>query len=361
MLFTYSPLALAENWLNNTIVNILDNGMRAILQGDPAPIWPEAIPIAYRPKLRARTGIQDRLAKIWVEFRGLTNPEQIAMLEAIQQQTSLPNVLFDDTACTSINLFSNGIRDATVDLFRFLFEKQLTTLKTGGESLRDAHYRLIYSEFPSRICPFCGLGHFRAPGAPRNALDHYMPISKYPFIGTDLRNLPPMCSECNSDFKGSVDILFDGDGNRQRCVNPYEGPTFSISLANSLPFAGNVKGAIHLPRWEIGFVGGPQEQAENWDRVFKIRERYKRDILDQEFRSWLEHFVFWYTAGQHGANTGNDIAAAIPLYLETVIQDGLADRAFLKAEVFRLLFAECGHPNRGGDMKAFLEILITYT
>lgn len=360
MLFAYSPLALKENWLNPTIVGILNTGMQALLDGNAAPKWPNIIPVDHRQELRGRTGIRDRLNKFWGEFDALERQAQEAIVEAVAQQTSLPDVLFNDGACLGINVFSDAIQNVTVELFRFLFDKQLTTLKTGEKCLRDLHYDAIYAEFPSRICPFCGLGHFRAPGAPRNALDHYLPISKYPFVGTDLRNLPPMCSECNSDFKGNKDILFDDLGQRQRCVDPYNGPVFRVSLAESLPFSGSIKGAIHLPRWEIRFTGGPQEQAENWDRVFKIRERYKRDVLDAEFRSWLEHFVFWYKAGNHGEETGEDIAASIPEYIETVIQDGLADRAFLKAEVFCLLNSECADADRGIDMKAFLELLITH-
>jgi hypothetical protein len=35
---------------------------------------------------------------------------------------------------------------------------------------------------------------------------------------------------------------------------------------------------------------------------------------------------------------------------------GLADRAFLKAQVFKLLHVECLDPDRGDDMKAFWRI-----
>lgn len=360
MLFTYSNKALSENWLNPLIVQILNDGMLTIISGYQVSEWPKIIPSFYRSKLRKRSGIKKRLIKFWSEFENLEQLEQQAMLEALTQQTSLPNILLNDKACAKIDTFPEGIKNATVDLFRFLFDEQLTSLKVGDKCIRDVHYHSIYTEIPSRICPFCGLGHFRAPGAPRNALDHYMPISRYPFVGADLRNLPPMCSECNSDFKGNKDILFDELGQRQQCVDPYNGPFFSVSLADSLLFAGSVQDALHLPIWNINFFGGTQEIAENWDRVFKIRERYKRDVLDAEFRSWLQHFVFWYLAQPNIQKTGHDVAAYLPEYIETVIQDNLADRAFLKVEVFRLLNNECKNIERGQDMREFLEILITH-
>jgi hypothetical protein len=359
MLFSYSPNSLAENWLNSTIVEVLGAGMQTILAGGQAPAWAEALPIEHKTELRGRSGIRKRVQKLWTKFAALNHNDQLALLEALTQQTSLPNIYFNDAVCRGIDVFEESVRDAAVDLFRFVFEEQLTSIKVGGESLRDIHYAAIYAEFPSRICPFCGIGHFRAPGAPRHALDHYMPISKYPFAGGDFRNLPPMCSECNSDFKKNTDILFDPNGQRQRCVDPYDGPRFVISLAQSVPFGGAIMSGISLPQWVIDFRGGPQEQAENWDRIFKVRERYERDVLNAEFRSWLEHFALWYTRGNHGGPIGDDIADSIPEYLITVIQDGLADKAFLKAEVFRLLCSECAHPLRGSDMKAFLEILIS--
>ncbi|EZP31295.1 hypothetical protein BW33_02529 [Pseudomonas sp. RIT288] len=358
MLFTYSPQALAENWLNQTFIQILSEGMRRIISGHQVDVWPSVIPVARRSVLRGRSGIRKRLEEFWKEFLTLNLATQEVLLASLNQQSRLPDALFDNSACVEIDRFPDGIRKATIDLFRFLFEEQLTSIKVGAECLRDLHYTAIYDQVPSRVCPFCGLGHFRAPGAPRHALDHYMPITRYPFMGADLRNLPPMCSECNSDFKKNIDILRDRRGRRRRCVDPYNGPFYIVSLAKSLPFAGSVKNGIRLPKWNIQFKGGPQSEAENWDRIFKIRERYQRDVLNAEFRSWLEHFVHWYVRGGHGGGIGDEIAAAIPKYIDTVIQDGLADKAFLKAEVFRMLLRECTNYRRGGEMKAFLEILI---
>ncbi|AYL59467.1 MULTISPECIES: hypothetical protein [Enterobacteriaceae] len=361
MLFTYTPLSLEENWLNSTIINILNVSMRSILNGGDVSSWPDIIPPNRRLQLQTRSGIRDRILNFLREFIELERVNQEALLIAMEQQTSLPNVLYDDSVCTGIGEFPENMRKVADDLFRFLFEKQLTTINILGKCLRDIHYEAIYYHLPWRICPFCGLGYLRAPGAPRHALDHFMPISKYPFAGADFRNLPPMCSECNSDFKKNTDVLIDEDGHRRHCVDPYHGPFFKVSLSESIPFAGSIRGAIRLPKWDIKFIGEPQEQAENWDRIFKIRERYKRDVLDVDFRFWLEQFSIWYLSSNQGQLLGNEIAASIPGYIDSVLQVGLADRAFLKAQVFKLLHVECLDPDRGDDMKAFLEDLMLYT
>lgn len=360
MLFTYSTRSLAENWLNQTVIQILTFGMQEIINGRTAPPWPGIIPTERKLQLKARSGIGKRIRFFWEQFTLLDRPKQEALLEALGQQTRLPDILFDDATCTRIDRFPDDIQEATIGLFRFLFEEQLISIKVSDKCLRDIHYTVIHTDIPSRICPFCGLGYFRAPGAPRHALDHYMPITKYPFIGSDFRNLPPMCSECNSDFKKSTDILYDGNGIRLRCVDPYKGPTFKISLANSLPFEGPVRDGIQLPLWKIEFIGGPNEQAENWDRIFKIRERYSRDVLNTEFRSWLAHFVSWFLGSRDGEKSGEEIVVSIPDYIANVIQDGFSERAFLKAEVFRLFYSKCLTPEYAEEMKYFFEDLITY-
>jgi hypothetical protein len=176
------------------------------------------------------------------------------------------------------------------------------------------------------------IGVFKSTWAPRHALDHFMPISKYPFAEL-IFVIFRQCVASVILILKNTDVLIDEDGHRRHCVDPYHGPFFKVSLSESIPFAGSIRGAIRLPKWDIKFIGEPQEQAENWDRIFKIRERYKRDVLDVDFRFWLEQFSIWYLSSNQGQLLGNEIAASIPGYIDSVLQVGLADRAFLKAQV----------------------------
>ena len=61
MLFTYTPLSLEENWLNSTIINILNVSMRSILNGGDVSSWPDIIPPNRRLQLQTRSGIRDRI------------------------------------------------------------------------------------------------------------------------------------------------------------------------------------------------------------------------------------------------------------------------------------------------------------
>lgn len=360
MLYSYSNQGLEHNWLNQTIVGVLRDGMQAIIDGQGVDQWPDCLPEETRVVLSTRIGIRDRLGTFWQEFAALEPPAQYQLQQALDRQTDLPALLSDGINCPKIDAFSEAIGDATKNLFRFLFEL-LTEIKAGTLCIRDAQYQAIYQHLEARICPFCGLVYLRAPGAPRHDLDHYMPISKYPFAGADLQNLPPMCSECNSSYKGTADILYDEHGNRRECSDPYDGPSYAISLADSRPFEGNTIRGVPLPRWQIDFLGEPAGQAETWNAIFKIRERYQRDVLDADFLSWLDHFAGWYVKTNSPDLEIEAIAASIPRYIDTVIQDGWADRAFLKAEVFRMLDRECKDAERGADVKSFLKNVVDYS
>lgn len=77
------------------------------------------------------------------------------------------------------------------------------------------------------------------PDVPRHDLDHYLAISRYPFSGTNLKNLTPMGDRCNSSYKLALDILYDPNGNRLPCYDPYGDVTASFSLEGSELFGGH--------------------------------------------------------------------------------------------------------------------------
>ncbi|HEX8584212.1 MAG TPA: hypothetical protein VF680_07370 [Allosphingosinicella sp.] len=243
-------------------------------------------------------------------------------------------------------------------LATYLFS-QLSSIKEGGGFIRDIQYAAIYAS-KIRLCPFCGLNYFRAPGAPRHALDHLLPISKYPFAAADLRNLPPACDECNTTYKRAIDILIGEDGLRRRCCDPYFGPTYRITLEGSEFFSGAEIGGFVLPRWNINIVGQEPERADTWNAVYRIKLRYTRDILNADFLSWVSHYSKWFITENGRDHDAVAVAAQVPRYIEGVVQDGYADRAFLKAEAFRLLDRSTRDPEIGEDVRQWLWGFVAY-
>lgn len=358
MLFSYPMEALGHNWLNALAVSLILAGMDAIDNDAEPTAWPECLPEDRRNVLAQRSGLRTKLATLLQRYSQLPEAERPGVRAAIVRQTSLPNVFNDNFPCPTVDSLPQTIREPASALAAYLFG-QLSTIKEGDGFLRDNQYSAIYAT-DIRLCPFCGLNYFRAPGAPRHALDHLLPISKYPFAAADLRNLPPACDECNSTYKRAIDVLIGNDGLRRRCCDPYFGPTYRITLDGSEFFNGNEIGGYSLPRWNINIVGQEPDRADTWDAVYQIRTRYTRDILDADFLSWVGHYSTWFVRENGRDHNAAAVAAEIPRYIEGVIQDGYADRAFLKAEAFRLLDRSSKDPQIGEDVRQWLWGFVEY-
>ena len=119
------------------------------------------------------------------------------------------------------------------------------------------------------------------PDVPRHDLDHYLAISRYLFSGTNLKNLTAMGDRCNSSYKLALDILYDPNGNRLPCYDPYGDVTASFSLEGSELFGGHGGG----PVWEVCLTPETPETA-NWGRIFRLKLRLE-ESLKAEFRGWL--------------------------------------------------------------------------
>lgn len=291
------------------------------------------IPAARRDVLSPKTGLRDRRSTFFQAFAALDQPSRDSVRTALATQNAIPAVFDGVSPWVRLAELPSSIRGPAKELFKFAFGL-LTDV-----GLRDQHYRVIWQSLTwAKICPFCGLERLKHPNQPRPDLDHYLPISRYPFAGTNLRNLVPMGGDCNSAFKGQIDVVFDAVTNtRRRCGDPYTGPIFSVSLNGSNLYDDD--GTIcRLPVWDIALQGGAQDCAATWVSVFQIRRRYS-DILNEEYHSWIDHFGRWCADDRSGIEL-TDIAsviAATSQYSETILQEGVADTNFLKRATFQML------------------------
>jgi hypothetical protein len=265
-------------------------------------------------------------------MNGLPPAERTRVLQAFADENQISQLVAGTSDCEAVDDLPPAIQDPVCELFSYSF-KLLT-----GLGIRDDFYRLIYSGIKYPVCAFCGLEYFDAPGAPREALDHYLARSRYPFAATNLRNLVPMGQKCNSKYKLAEDILRRADGSRRRSFDPYGAIMgLSISLANSQPFAGTDG---QVPAWNIEF--NPEgDEVTTWDDVFRIRDRYKRDILDPSFKTWLTEFARWTKYAHFNLDGVEALLTALEKYAEVQETFGLNDRSFLKAALFRMLFRHC--------------------
>ena len=353
MLFCYAAEAYEDNWLHEALLTILMEGMGRIDAGQQTAAWPNCVPAQRRAALSAKNGLRDRRATFFAAYEGLSLEGRAATKAAVGLQNAIPALYDGHTVCVRLTDLPDAIHEPAKDLFRFAF----TLLTATG--LRDEHYKKVYGSLKYRVCPFCGVERLDAPLSPREDLDHYLPIAIYPFAGSNLRNLSPMGGRCNSSFKHTADVIFDAAGMRRRCSDPYSGPSFQISLKDSQPFEGQMVNLIRCPQWIIEIEGDDADAAATWDNVFRIRDRYIASHLNPEFRDWVSHFARWCVRSGRAVTNTAEAVAALTDYVEITIQEGLADSAFLKRAVFRMLRDRCADGELSARLAAWLIDLVS--
>ena len=336
MLYGYPVAAVHGNWLHESLCSAIRSIHENLDAGEQVPDWPSLIPAEYRTQLRRRPGLGERLQAYVAIVAGLQPHDRGRILRALADQNAIQRLVGCSSECDALDDLAEPIRTPVLQLFGFAF-RLLASLR-----IRDAHYGCIYERSQYHLCPFCGCEYFDAPGAPREALDHYISYNRYPFAAANLHNLVPMGNKCNSRYKLAQDILRADDGSRRRSYYPYgEVPEISVSLDDSIPFAGDDG---ELPRWEIQFDVRSQE-VDTWLTVFSIRERYARDVLNEGFKSWLREFSAWSRHSQLADVDNETILQLVARYSEYLSVLGLNDRAFLKSAVFRMLHRRCRDGN----------------
>ncbi len=348
MLCSLPIASMNYNWLHTVIFNELLASMSAIELGALPTTWPDWIPHEHRPMLQGKTGLRDKVQILRSALAALAPAELGICRSALIAQNNFPGVLQSGQVCAKLEALPMAVRPQIKSLFEYAFGL-LTDIET-----RDLHYDAVYRALHRGVCPFCGLTTLDAPGAPREDLDHYLQISRYPFCGANLRNLSPMCGRCNKSYKKNCDVIWDDTSESPaKASDPYEGPCIEVTLVNSEPFKGEAKDGIVFPNWVVEFVG-PADEALTWNRVFKISERYPRDVLNVEFRFWIDSFGRWCAEGLGRIPSAAELVSEIDRYIEITKYEGFSERAFLKVAVFGM-FRHClDQPEVGPQLSIWL-------
>lgn len=349
MLFSYSPDGFHDNWLHETLIEMLISDMSSIDDGTPRVDWPTCIPPPRRATLRRKYGLRDRRIAFLDCFEALGPSERLRVREAMKRQNAFPEIFSDGQAC----ICSSELDPATQEAIKSLFEFGFGLLADLG--LRDENYRRLYDKLKHKVCAFCGVELLDAPGQRREALDHYLPIAVYSFAGTNFRNLSPMGVKCNSRYKLQQDILIDPvTGGRRTCCDPYDSPSISLSLRDSRPFQGQRVNLVTCPDWVIQWEGGDTEKIQTWESVFSISQRYKESSLNPSFRDWIDHFCQWAARQPWSVNDTASLGAVLADFSEVIVPEGFADSAFLKRATFQMLASRCDDTEEGARLFEWL-------
>lgn len=329
MLVSYPVEAIEENWLHGGLAAVLTRALDQ--QQEPMTDWLLEFPVERRNAVESRPSLRQRLELVVASIAALGKAQRDALSACLAQQNDLPGVFSSLAAPSAIAAEPPALKLQLASLFEKAFEL-LTDL-----GIRDRQYQRVYDHVSGHVCGFCGIEPLSAPGpdSPREHLDHYLAVSLYPLAAANMRNLAPIGGRCNTAFKKAKDVLRSTGGAPRRCFDPYGAQQVQVSLMDSHPLRGPVRGAEQLTDWNINFIGADSDRVETWNEVFDVRRRYRDDILDASFSDWLTHFAVW--AVDDPPTDHASLVTTIRRYLKTVVQEGIAGGNFLKRATFQML------------------------
>lgn len=332
MLVGYPIKATEENWLHDSLVEIIRTIHEKLNTNQEMPSWIELIPTELdadnRDRLLRIRGIKDRVLNYKNCVETCSQTERDIIFQTLNNQNNIVGLLGNTTPISNLRADFPTVYDVAHDLFVFAYDK-LTDL-----GIRDRQYKTIFKALKVNTCPFCGFDRIMSPHETRQDQDHYLAKSIYPFAAVNMRNLVPMCRCCNRDYKHNIDILKDLSGNRRKAFDPYNAPEISISLINSIPFEGCKN---KLPAWWIEFSPN-LEETETWDQVFSIRTRYSREVLNKGFNRWIESFMNWCKAKAYpNSFTNEQVLEVLRKHYRNTEFENPVGLDFLKPKVFEML------------------------
>jgi len=221
-------------------------------------------------------------------------------------------------------LVESDIKPILVDFYEKLLEKA----KVPGTK-KDYYEKLIKkNEF--QYCPACGLIEFEPEDSKRReAFDHYLPKSEYPFASVNFNNLVPLCYKCNSDRKKAKDPIENG----RKTFYPFAKGDHEISITLEIDKTKDIE-ALNRIDLTVNLIGD-KDKIETWDWLFDISERYN-DKIRYRIKTYLRELKKRYRL-QKIDNPCITFIEFIDKEIEIYEEDKYSDWKFLKIPLLREL------------------------
>lgn len=236
---------------------------------------------------------QEQIKSIYKVSKSLTTQEKEDFKNAFAHNNRIEELC--DGTITPIAL--STLNKSLVKVVKPFF-KELYTRFLGWKEIRETYgeKKTYYDELNVKNgfidCPCCGFGDLKTIYSKgRSAFDHYLPQKHYPFSSTNFNNLVPICTTCNSDEKGEVDVLKES----KPVYYPFSKthPSIEVTvdvdkkvLKKLIEPTENLKSKITKSEIKVDF-NLQDDKTQSWDRIFDIKTRYFGKIADNRV-SWLD-------------------------------------------------------------------------
>ena len=217
-----------------------------------------------------------------------------------------------------------------------------------SKKLLKSHYNAFVDSNNDGICPFCGVNSIDGNiVSTKDAYDHYLPKSIYPFNSINFKNLSPMCYKCNSGNKSTNDPIEHIIG-RKLAFYPYAINHPEIEFSFQL-LSNNVTSLT--PSDYTLSINAPAniEEVETWKRVFKTDRKLNADGTFEHYgrydelicnkhgaKEWYEDIYDYF----ENAMSISDVEKAEDYYLK-VIRATTRNPRSVKNTIKRKFLEEC--------------------
>lgn len=286
---------------------------------DQADYGDHLFPDWFQPSIHNSKKLSDSFEDVFNELINQSQEHQQQVYSQIENNNCIQN-LCDDTGFVMENfldwtsVLGGKVKKLFIEKLYAALDKPVFRPEGCDKKPKKSYYEEFIKKNKS-VCPFCGMGKFPNPrGKTRSDLDHYLNKAKYPFLAANLKNLVPMCKECNQGYKKEKSVI-DNEETRTSAFYPFgDNPPIFLTV-ECQQFPENIDDEIV---WQVTLSSdedGMDDKIETWDRVFEIKSRIKEEI-EEYFEVWMEDFFIDEISDQGKVEDLGEFRAKLLSYAE---------------------------------------------
>jgi len=290
---------------------------------------------SYKSTPKKKKTLKDEVERIYDILKGLTSDEKKAINDAYETNNKVEQLCNGELPVYLKDLPS-VVEDDIKPLLVWCYETLLDKGKVAGDKME--YYEKLIKANGFDYCPCCGYVPFEGPESIcREAYDHYLPKSEYPFASINFLNLVPLCYKCNSDRKKAKDPI----ENDRLAFYPFSTEEHNIEINSDLTLDIDLKTKqLNFADLDIKF-SGDAARLETWDWLFAISDRYKDRIKK------FTHRFLRKIKRRHENFVDNDatwtIEKTLNWFLNDYKEDYFSDEKFLKVAILNSIKLDQGY------------------
>lgn len=309
--------------------------LHSMLEHLVCSVWCEACDDACESKLNAEfkvlydkySWLKTEVDAIFEKCKPLTVEERQTIKNAFETNNKIEE-LCNGSSPVYLNKLPAQVEAYMKPLLVDFYETLLEKGKVPGT--KKDYYEKLIIENKFQYCPGCGLIDFEHEDSKyREAFDHYLPKSEYPFASVNFNNLVPLCYKCNSDRKKTKDPI----ENDRKAFYPFAHGDHEISITLVID---KTKDIDNLERADLSVLfSGDNDKIETWDWLFDISERYN-DKIRPRIKTFLRELKNRHTQ-QKKDNPLITFITIIDREIEIYEENKYTDWKFLKIPLLKEL------------------------